>query len=74
MSVGPEMAPRQLALQYLDLTDCVGLGDIGLQTVVQTCPQLSFLYLRRCVLLTGNFLIILLNLPTFEFSSCYGNK
>ncbi|KAF4531428.1 hypothetical protein B566_EDAN004196 [Ephemera danica] len=52
MSLSTDVPTRQLSLQYLDLTDCVGLGDLGLQTVVQTCPQLCFLYLRRCVLLT----------------------
>ena len=40
-------------LQYLDLTDCVSLEDSGLKMVVETCPQLLYLFLRRCTALTG---------------------
>ena len=42
-----------LQLQYLDLTDCVGLGDAGVQMIVRSCAQLNCLYLRRCVHVTG---------------------
>lgn len=45
--------PRRLLLQYLDLTDCIAIDDIGLKIVVKNCPQLVFLYLRRCVQITG---------------------
>jgi len=41
-----------LQLQYLDLTDCVGLGDAGVQMIVRSCAQLNCLYLRRCVHVT----------------------
>lgn len=50
-----EVPSRQLNIQYLDLTDCLGLSDEGLHTVVQTCPALNFLYLRRCVMVSGEF-------------------
>lgn len=46
-------ASRRLLLQYLDLTDCFALDDNGLKTVVQNCPQLVYLYLRRCTQITG---------------------
>lgn len=42
-----------LQLQYLDLTDCVGLGDAGVQMIVRSCAQLTCLYLRRLVHVTG---------------------
>lgn len=44
--------PRKLLLQYLDLTDCGALDDIGLKTIIKNCPLLIYLYLRRCVMLT----------------------
>lgn len=44
---------RRLQIQYLDLTDCFPLDDNGLRTVVQNCPQLVYLYLRRCTQITG---------------------
>ena len=40
-------------LQYLDLTDCTSLGDAGLKMVVETCPQLFYLFLRRCTNISG---------------------
>ncbi len=40
-------------LQYLDLTDCASLEDAGLKMVVETCPQLLYLFLRRCTAITG---------------------
>lgn len=40
-------------LQYLDLTDCASLEDTGLKMVVETCPQLLYLFLRRCTAITG---------------------
>lgn len=46
---------RRLLLQFLDLTDCCQLDDVGLKTVVQNCPQLVFLYLRRCTQISGEF-------------------
>lgn len=46
-------ADRRLQLQYLDLTDCVIVQDGELRIVVQNCPQLAYLYLRRCVQITG---------------------
>lgn len=45
--------PRRLLLQYLDLTDCCSINDEGLKTIVVNCPQLVYLYLRRCVQITG---------------------
>ncbi|XP_065362445.1 F-box/LRR-repeat protein 7 [Calliphora vicina] len=44
--------PRRLLLQYLDLTDCTALDDVGLKIVVKNCPQLVYLYLRRCIQIT----------------------
>lgn len=49
---GPE-PPRRMQLQYLDLTDCPALQDSGLRIIVRNCPQLGYLYLRRCVQITG---------------------
>ncbi|CAG9759896.1 unnamed protein product [Ceutorhynchus assimilis] len=43
---------RRMQLQYLDLTDCVAIQDIGLRIIVQNCPLLAFLYLRRCFNIT----------------------
>ena len=47
---------RQLRLQFLDLTDCASLEDAGLKRVVESCPQLLYLFLRRCVNVTGRYL------------------
>lgn len=47
--------PRRLLLQYLDLTDCMAIDDMGLKIVVKNCPQLVYLYLRRCIQITGEF-------------------
>ena len=57
-------------LQYLDLTDCTSLGDAGLKMVVETCPQLFYLFLRRCTNIsgTGTLLDFLKTFP-FEISS-----
>ena len=44
---------RLLNLQYLDLTDCVSLEDSGLKIVVENCPQMLYLFLRRCTNITG---------------------
>jgi len=48
--------PRKLLLQYLDLTDCAALDDVGLKTIVKNCPLLIYLYLRRCIMLTDTSL------------------
>lgn len=42
-----------MLLQYLDLTDCCAINDEGLKIIVVNCPQLVYLYLRRCVQITG---------------------
>ena len=42
-----------LQLQYIDLTDCVSLEDTGIQMIVRSCAQLTCIYLRRCVHITG---------------------
>ena len=49
---GPD-PPRRLLLQYLDLTDCEAVEDQGLRVIVRNCPQLMYLYLRRCIHITG---------------------
>ena len=49
---------RQLNLQFLDLTDCASLEDSGLKMIVESCPQLFYLFLRRCVNVTGEFCIL----------------
>lgn len=54
ISPNPHMEPpRRLLLQYLDLTDCMAIDDMGLKIVVKNCPQLVYLYLRRCIQVTG---------------------
>lgn len=49
----PEPSLR-LCLQYLDLTDCQLVDDANLCVIVSNCPQLAYLYLRRCTKVTGN--------------------
>lgn len=44
-----EETQGRLALQYLDLTDCIAVTDAGLRAAVRVCPHLLYLYLRRCV-------------------------
>lgn len=52
--ISPNARPQlYLQLQYLDLTDCVSLEDSGVQMIVRSCAQLTCLYLRRCVHITG---------------------
>ena len=46
---------RLLNLQFLDLTDCVSLEDSGLKMIVENCPQLLYLFMRRCTNITGEF-------------------
>ena len=64
-----------LQLQYLDLTDCVSLEDTGIQMIVRSCAQLTCLYLRRCVHITGKIItfvhntLTIINLFVF-FSIC----
>lgn len=48
----PEPSLR-LCLQYLDLTDCQLVDDANLCVIVSNCPQLAYLYLRRCTKITG---------------------
>ena len=43
-------------LQYLDLTDCASMEDTGLKMVVESCPQLLYLFLRRCTSISGKTL------------------
>lgn len=52
--------PRRLLLQFLDVTDCYAIDDNGLKTIVQNCPQLVYLYLRRCTQITGSFIFFLI--------------
>ncbi|ALC45890.1 CG4221 [Drosophila busckii] len=53
ISPNPHMEPpRHMLLQYLDLTDCLAIDDIGIKIVVKNCPQLVYLYLRRCIQIT----------------------
>ncbi|XP_037948596.1 F-box/LRR-repeat protein 7 [Teleopsis dalmanni] len=53
ISPNPNLEPtRRLLLQYLDLTDCIAIDDVGLKIVVKNCPQLIYLYLRRCIQIT----------------------
>ena len=51
----PQFSRRQLGLTWLDLTDCVSVEDSGLKMIVETCPQLQYLFLRRCVNITGHY-------------------
>ena len=44
---------RLLNIQYLDLTDCTSLEDSGLKMIVECCPQLLYLFMRRCSSITG---------------------
>ena len=52
-SLSPAPPRRLLNLQYLDVTDCVSLEDSGLKMVVENCPQLLYLFMRRCSNITG---------------------
>ena len=56
-AVGAPFCRRQLGLTCLDLTDCVSVEDSGLKMIVETCPQLQYLFLRRCVNITGDYLL-----------------
>ena len=49
----PSSSTPRLPLTYLDMSDCVRLDDLSLRLVVESCPQLQFLFLRRCSLITG---------------------
>jgi len=50
----PPAARRTLsALQYLDLSDCPSLEDAGLKMAVENCPNLLYLFARRCQAVTG---------------------
>ena len=53
----PQFSRRQLGLTWLDLTDCVSVEDSGLKMIVEACPQLQYLFLRRCVNITGGEII-----------------
>ena len=52
---------RLLNLQYLDLTDCTSLEDSGLKMIVECCPQLLYLFMRRCSAITGKNLYQVFN-------------
>ena len=45
-------------LAYLDMSECSSLDDTGLQMVVLSCPNLSHLYLRKCVNISGKNITI----------------
>ncbi|KAK2719325.1 F-box/LRR-repeat protein 7-like isoform X1 [Artemia franciscana] len=73
----PSHYPRPqlfLQIQYLDLTDCLGLQDAGLLVVVRNCTQLQCLYLRRCVHITDagikNVVSYCQGLREFSVSDC----
>lgn len=55
-----EQMNRRLLLQYLDLTDCTAITDNGLKIIVKNCPQLIFVYLRRCIQITGIYIGLIL--------------
>lgn len=38
--------------QFL-FVDCSAVDDGGLRVIVRNCPQLVYLYLRRCIKITG---------------------
>ena len=42
-----------LSLSYLDLSECVSLDDTGLQMIGTSCPNLTHLYLRKCINISG---------------------
>ena len=48
---------RTLPLQYLDMSDCADVDDTSLRLIVENCPQLQYLYLRRCYRVTGTGLL-----------------
>lgn len=60
---GHEVLQRRFLLQYLDLTDCVSIDDCSLQNIVRHCPSLVYLYLRRCVQITGKIILLFNTLP-----------
>ncbi|XP_012676765.1 F-box/LRR-repeat protein 7-like isoform X6 [Clupea harengus] len=47
---------QQIAIRYLDMTDCFSLEDEGVRTIASHCPRLTHLYLRRCQRLTDEAL------------------
>ena len=57
---------RLLNLQFLDLTDCTSLEDSGLKMIVECCPQLLYLFMRRCSTLTGKNFHISTNSRLFK--------
>ena len=44
----PELPRSFEFLRILDLTDCIELGDKGVEKIVQTCPRLRNLILAKC--------------------------
>lgn len=55
ISINPGLDPsRRLQLQYLDFTDCSAMQDSGLRVIVNNCPLLTHMYLRRCHQITDS--------------------
>ena len=69
----PQPDRRLLNLQYLDLTDCTSLEDSGLKMIVECCPQLLYLFMRRCSTLTGKLLVVN-NIPQYVYSNKIPNS
>lgn len=44
----PDMPMALESLRILDLTDCVELGDKGVEKIIQACPRLRNLILAKC--------------------------
>ena len=60
---------RLLNLQYLDLTDCTSLEDSGLKMIVECCPQLLYLFMRRCSAITGKNLYQVFNAINYLYKA-----
>ena len=52
----PGLSRHSLVLQYLDMSDCPSVDDTSVKMAVENCPQLVYLFLRRCYNVSGIYL------------------
>ena len=52
----PGLSHHSLVLQYLDMSDCPSVDDTSVKMAVENCPQLVYLFLRRCYNVSGTYL------------------
>ena len=60
VAAAPGSPTPRLPLHYLDMSDCPRLDDTALRLVVDSCPQIQFLFLRRCTQITGRCNVVLI--------------